>query len=338
MMTSMRPTTAWTATRATCTSLEHALRARNLCHTSFILSHMHLMAQVWVSSLVIHVHVRFSLSSTFSSSTSICPSPPLPLLLPLPAPRAAHWARQPDRHAKPAPLREQGEWRRPHLPHRFWAQVHGLQQARRLPGFLLLHYTVIGPGHRWRDTRQAAHRGTPRTSQLLRIQKACQSVSRRRLLCSIEQGNLREKEMSINRLFLVSRETRAVLTASFLKTPKLRKWSIDRGNLRSEIAEMHRLGLYLKNRDKLLSKLFARKLVTSNSMQLMPKKNAEFYEKNYGDSKWIFVKFINKVLQRWRNFENSKVLHSIRSQDGSSSRTRTLFWNYQVEYRNYKMK
>ena len=29
----------------------------------------------------------------------------------------------------------------------------------------------------------------------------------------------------------------------------------------------------------------------------------------------FFVKFINKVLQRWRNYENSKVLHSIRSQD-----------------------
>ena len=40
----------------------------------------------------------------------------------------------------------------------------------------------------------------------------------------------------------------------------------------------------------------------------MPKKNAEFYEKNYGDSKWIFVKFINKVLQRWgelRKFQSS---------------------------------
>ena len=68
----------------------------------------------------------------------------------------------------------------------------------------------------------------------------------------------------------------------------------------------------------------------------MPKKNAEFYEKNYGDSKWNFVKFINKVLQRWRNYENSKVLLSIRSQDESSSRTRTLFWNYQAEYKNYK--
>ena len=75
-----------------------------------------------------------------------------------------------------------------------------------------------------------------------------------------------------------------------------------------------------------------------NSKQLMQKKNAEFYEKNYGVSKRIFVKFINKVLQRWRNYENSKVLPSIRSQDGSSSRTRTLLWNYQEDYKNYKMK
>ena len=45
----------------------------------------------------------------------------------------------------------------------------------------------------------------------------------------------------------------------------------------------------------------------------MEKKSADFYEKNYGDSKWNFVKFINKVLQRWRNYENSKVLPSIRS-------------------------
>ena len=48
----------------------------------------------------------------------------------------------------------------------------------------------------------------------------------------------------------VSRETRTVLTASFLETPKLRKWSIEQGNLRSEIAQMHRLGLYLKKEDR----------------------------------------------------------------------------------------
>ena len=57
-----------------------------------------------------------------------------------------------------------------------------------------------------------------------------------------------EKELSTNQLVLVSQETRSVLT-DFLTTPKLRKWSIDQGNLRSEIAQMHRLGLYLKKRE-----------------------------------------------------------------------------------------
>ena len=102
-------------------------------------------------------------------------------------------------------------------------------------------------------------------------------------------------------------------------------------------AQTHRLGPYLMNRDN-LSQSPARKLVITNSKQLEQKKNAEFYKKNYGVSKRILVKFINKVLLRWRNYENSKVLASIRSQDGSSSRIRTLLWNYQEDYKNYKMK
>ena len=40
--------------------------------------------------------------------------------------------------------------------------------------------------------------------------------------------------------------------------------------------------------------------------------DAAFYKKNYGVSKRIFVKFINKVLQRWRSYGNSRVLPSIR--------------------------
>ena len=59
-----------------------------------------------------------------------------------------------------------------------------------------------------------AHEDKPITAN----QKACQSVSRR-LLCSMDQGNLMEREMSINQLILVPQETRTVLTASFLKTP-----------------------------------------------------------------------------------------------------------------------
>ena len=65
-------------------------------------------------------------------------------------------------------------------------------------------------------------------------------------------GNLMEREMSINQLVLVSQETRTVLIASFLKTPELRKWSRDMGNLRSEIAQMHRLGTLLEEQRQMI--------------------------------------------------------------------------------------
>ena len=137
-------------------------------------------------------------------------------------------------------------------------------------------YTSRSRHRTWTGTTLRSASCSPRHTEekpITAIQKACQSVRRRRrLLCSIEQGNLREKEMSINQLVLVSRETRTVLTASFLKTPKLSKWSLDWGNLRSEIVHMHKLGLYLKNRDNDSSQNIARKLVITNSEQLMQKK------------------------------------------------------------------
>ena len=76
----------------------------------------------------------------------------------------------------------------------------------------------------------------------------------------------------------------------------------------------------------------------TNSKQVKPKKSADSYKDNYGNRYWNFVKLINKVLQKWKNYGNSRVLPSIRSRDESSSRIRTLFWNYQAEYRNCKMK
>ena len=54
--------------------------------------------------------------------------------------------------------------------------------------------------------------------------------------------------------------------------------------------------------------------------------------------KWNFVKFINKILQKCRNCKNSRILPSMSSPDRSSSRTRTLFWNYLEDYKNCKMK
>ena len=66
--------------------------------------------------------------------------------------------------------------------------------------------------------------------------------------------------MAICQLVLVSRETRTVLTASLLKTHKLRKWSIEQGNLWEKIAQMHRLGPYLMNRGQMIIAEYCEKI------------------------------------------------------------------------------
>ena len=176
------------------------------------------------------------------------------------------------------------------------------------------------------------------------VRKVSLSVRRQCLSWSIERGNLWKRVTSIN--FVLVSETCTVLTISFLQSLKLKEWSIERGNLwkkslellRSEKALVHRLGLCSMNKDERSSQNVARKFLITNSKQLEQNKNAKFYKKNYGVSKRIFVKFINKILLRWRNYENSRVLPSIRSPDRSSSRIRTLLWNYQEDYKNCKMK
>ena len=142
----------------------------------------------------------------------------LPVLLRLLPPlRAVLWARQPDRHGKPVLLRQQGEWgrlRRLHILHRLWAQRPDLRRAQRLFRFLLLHYPVLWPRRGWRDTRQDAHRGTPRTSRLLRNRRhVSQSVV---VVCKVRWIRAtwwRGREMSINQQISVSHV--------FLKTSKL---------------------------------------------------------------------------------------------------------------------
>ena len=129
----------------------------------------------------------------------------------------------------------------------------------------------------------------------------------------------------------------------FAAITQAEKWSIERWNLwekalellRSEIVPAHRLGHCLMNREKWASQNAARKFLITNLKQLEQNKNVKFYKKNYGDSKWNFVKSINKILLRWRNYDNSRVLPSIRT--WSSSRTRAL-WNFLEDYKNWKMK
>ena len=93
-----------------------------------------------------------------------------------------------------------------------------------------------------------------------------------------------------------------------------------------------------EQRQMIIAEYCEKKSVITNSKQLTQRKSADSYKNIYGDRNWNFVKLINKILQKWRNCGNSRVLPSIRSRDESSSRTRTLFWNYQAEYRNCKMK
>ena len=50
--------------------------------------------------------------------------------------------------------------------------------------------------------------------------------------------------------FGVTRNTYSAHSKFSENTPKLRKWSIEQGNLWEKIAQMHRLGPYLMNRDK----------------------------------------------------------------------------------------
>ena len=89
-------------------------------------------------------------------------------------------------------------------------------------------------------------------------QEACQSVSQSSSVM-FDQGNLMEWE-----------------------------WSIDQGNLMSVTARTHRLGLYLKSKDRRLSRNIVKKSVITNSMQLTQKKSADSYKDNYGDRKLEF--------------------------------------------------
>ena len=70
--TSITNTMTRTPTRASCTTCEHALRARSLRRHTFMMCHMHLMAQGVLESHFIRIviHVRFSLTSPSSLPTS----------------------------------------------------------------------------------------------------------------------------------------------------------------------------------------------------------------------------------------------------------------------------
>ena len=58
----------------------------------------------------------------------------------------------------------------------------------------------------------------------------------------------------------------------------MEKWSIDQGNLMSVTARKHRLGLYLRSRDKQFLRNVTEESVITNSKQLKPKKSADSFK------------------------------------------------------------
>ena len=111
--------------------------------------------------------------------------------------------------------------------------------------------------------------------------------------------------MSISPLVLVSQETRTVLTASFLLAEKV----VDRtGKFVGESSSSAQIRTLLDEQRQMIVAEYCEKIVITNSKQLMPKKNAEFYEKNYGDSNFFFREVHQQSLtemEELRKFQSS---------------------------------
>ena len=335
MRLSVRPTTAWTTiettTRETCTSLEHERRARTpvhvfiLSHTSFVqylslvisspessmsasllcllFFYFHLSIPVFFFSFhLLHCELYFELGNLIAMESLSY---------------SAKGVKTPTTSLSPSQVMSPTSW------------LSASSTALRVPSpAFSSHWTRT-----WMTWNSAScslrhSEDKPITSN----KKTCQSVSRRRLSCSIKQGNLWEKEMSISQLVLVSRETRTVLKASFLKTPKLRKWSTEQWNLREKAVQMHRLGPCLMNRDKWLSKNTARK-VGHHELQAT---HAEEERRIQREEIWWQQLEFREVRQQ--SFTEMEELRKFQSstldmiEDESSSRAKTLFWNDQAEY------
>ena len=67
----------------------------------------------------------------------------------------------------------------------------------------------------------------------------------------------------------------------------------------------------LEEQRRRLLRNIAKKSVITNSKQFTQKKSADSNKDSYGNRNWNVVKLVNKVLQKWKNYENSRVLPSI---------------------------
>ena len=178
MRSSVRPTTAsTTTTRVTCstsyTELAHSAHSLMSSHTSLA---QDLSLVIDISTVI---QERTSLSR-FSSSISTCPflSSSFPSTSCTASCTLSSTTWSPCKTCATLPTRGVTTPTTSPPPSQVYEpNVMAFSELNDFIGFLLLHYPVIGPGHGWRDTRQAAHRGTPRTSRLLRTRRRVVSQS-----------------------------------------------------------------------------------------------------------------------------------------------------------------
>ena len=334
--TTSTPMTMLTSTIAWCTPCVERARRAHSSTPDDVISHL-ILAQVL--SLIITISIP-SMAHSPWFDLSLLPLLFLPVLLRLlPPPRAVPWARQPDRHGKSALLRRHWEWgrlRRLHFPHRLWAQPPDLGELNdsSVPFSFMIPSSDQDVGDvTLGKMLTEAHRGQVDYCEPEGM-SVSQSSSSVRFDGSGQPDGERNVDQSVN--FGVTRNTLSA-HSNFSEDIQIEKM-VDRSGQPDErnSSKAQIRTLLEEQKQTVLAECHAR--VITNSKQLTQKKSADSYKDNCGDRNWNFVKLINKVLQKWRNYGNSRVLPSIRSRDENSSRTRTLFWNYQAEYRNCKMK
>ena len=99
---------------------------------------------------------------------------------------------------------------------------------------------------------------------------------------------------------------------------------------------MHRLGLYLKNRDMIIAE-YCEKIGHHELQAAHAEEEGRTPREEIWRQEQEFREVQQQDLMKQKELQNSRVLPSIRSPDRSSSRIRTRLWYYLADFRNYKM-
>ena len=169
------------------------------------------------------------------------------------------------------------------------------------------------------------------------IRKVSLSVSRHCLSRLIERGNPWEKATSISQLILVSRETRTVLTANFLKNTQAEKMVDRTGKPVGENSSNAQTRTLLDEQRQMIIAEYCEK-IGHHELQVA---RAEEERRILREELWrqqldfreVHQQSLTKM-EELRKFQSS----TFDTLEENSSRTRTLLWNYQEDYKNCKMK